>query len=271
MLEHSIQSADGTRLRLVQWSPPGEARDEVLLIHGLAEHAGRYGHVARALTAAGYRVTLVELRGHGQSEGKRGHVDRWQRYVEDLQAAVAFLRQEPLLVAHSMGGLVALDALRQGLAVRAVALSNPLTGVAVQAPWYLELAKGLLTRLAPALSLQNPLDPKLVSRDPKVVSAYLADPLVFRTLTPRWATEMEAAIERVQAHAGQYRLPALGLLSTGDAVCDHTAALRLLEAWGHPIHEARVYDGLYHEVFNEPEQDGILAELVAWLDQRSAA
>lgn len=272
MLEHSIQSKDGTRLRLVQWTPD-HSRGEILLVHGLAEHAGRYGHVAQALNAAGWRVTLLELRGHGKSEGKPGAVSTWSEYVEDLQAAADFLRKPFVLVAHSMGGLVALDALRGPLRskVQALALSNPLTGVAVVPPKLLNLAKVVLSKLLPQLPLKNPLDPKDISRDPAVVAAYIADPLVFTSIRPRWATEMEAAIERVQAHAGRYDLPLLAMIGTGDRICDHKAMLRLADAWGSPPGESprvsrQVYEGLFHEIFNEPEQERVLADLVQWLD-----
>ncbi len=266
MLEHSLLSRDGTRLRLVQWEV-ADPQGEVLVVHGLAEHAGRYGHVARALNQAGYRVSLVELRGHGQSEGKRGAVSAWSEYVEDLGAAAAFLRKPFVLLAHSMGGLVALDALRGPLReqTRALALSNPLTGVAVVPPWYLELAKKSLSRLLPQLALKNPLDPQHISRDPKVVAAYLADPLVFSTIRPRWATEMEAAIARVQAHAGQYELPLLAMVGTADRICDPQAFLALAARWGSPRVERKVYEGLYHELFNEPEQQVVLADLIEWM------
>lgn len=267
MLEHSIQSRDGTRLRLVQWTPDN-SRGEVLLLHGLAEHAGRYAHVARALTAAGWRVTLLELRGHGKSEGKPGAVSRWSEYVEDLQAAADFLRKPFVLVAHSMGGLVALDALRGPLRgqVQALALSNPLTGVAVVPPKLLSMAKVVLSKVLPQLALKNPLDPKDISRDPAVVAAYIADPLVFSTIRPRWVTEMEAAIERVHAHAGRYDLPLLAMIGTGDRICDHSAMLKLADGWGSPQVSRKIYEGLFHEIFNEPEQDRVLAELVQWLD-----
>lgn len=270
MLEHSIQSADGTRLRVVQWTPEGTAKAHVLAVHGLAEHAGRYTHVAAALTGAGYRMTLVELRGHGKSEGKPGRVQRWDDYVADLQAAIDFVREPVVLLAHSMGGLVALDALRAGLSgqVLGLVLSNPLTGVAVKAPLHLELAKGLLSRLAPSLALANPMSSTAISRDPEVVRAYDADPLVFKTLTARWATEMEAAIERVQAHASRYAVPVYAMVSTGDTICDHTATLKLVQGWGHAKRGQKVYEALYHEIFNEPEKDRVLADLVAWLDAR---
>ncbi|RME25575.1 MAG: alpha/beta hydrolase [Deltaproteobacteria bacterium] len=270
-VEHSIRSADGTRLRLFQWTPPEPAGRDVLLVHGLAEHADRYHHVAAALNAAGHRATLVELRGHGRSEGRRGHVRRWQDYVDDVVAAARFVRGEMFIVAHSMGGLVVLDGLRGGPLREhavAVAVSNPLLGVAFDPPKVKEAAAGLLSRLLPWLSLSNELDVNLISRDKAVVAAYEADPLVFDTITPRWYTEMLGARKRVHAHAGRYDLPGLAMVGTGDGICDHRATVSLMERWGHPDHEVKRYEGLYHELFNEPEKERVLADLVAWLGAR---
>ncbi|MCB9777383.1 MAG: lysophospholipase [Alphaproteobacteria bacterium] len=274
MLAHSIQSADGTRLRVGQWSPDGTPKGHVLIAHGLAEHLGRYEHVAAALTGAGFAVTALEFRGHGESEGGRGEIDRFTDYVADLQAAAAFVRGPYLLVAHSMGGLVALEALRAdalGDDVRALVLSNPLTGVAAAVPWVLDKAKHVLSKLLPNVKVKNPLDPKHISRDAQVVADYEADPLVFDTITPRWGTEIEATMERVHAHAGRFTVPVLALLGTADKVCDHLATRRLVDAWGRPPHEIQLYEGLYHEVFNEPEKDRVLADMIAWLDAQETA
>ncbi len=269
-VEHSVQSADGTRLRIFQWTPAEQTRRDVLLVHGLAEHADRYHHVAAALNAAGHRATLVELRGHGRSEGRRGHVHRWQDYVDDVVAAARFVRGDLLVVAHSMGGLVVLDGLRGPLRehTAAVVVSDPLLGVAFDPPKVKEAAAGLLSRLLPWLPLSNELDVNLISRDKAVVAAYDADPLVFNTITPRWYTEMLGARQRVHAHAARYDLPGLAMLGTGDGICDHKASIALMDRWGHPDHGVKLYEGLYHEIFNEPEKDQVLADLVAWLAQR---
>lgn len=261
----SARSDDATPLRLARW---GDGDRDVLLVHGLAEHAGRYNHVATALVEGGWRVTLVELRGHGKSGGRRGHCVAWHRYVEDVQAAAGTIGKPFAILAHSMGGLVSLDALREPLTppCRALALSNPLLGLAFEAPaWKVKMSTGL-SRLLPWLPVPSGLDTTFLSHDAEVVRAYEADPLVFSSVTPRWFTESQAAMARVNGDPGRYALPMRLMVSTGDKICDHQAALRLYEGWT-AEKTLEVYPDLYHEIFNEPEKATILADLVAWLDK----
>ncbi len=261
----TITSADGTQLHIATWAP--ESYDKTLLItHGLAEHMGRYQHVAEAFCAAGYRVVGLELRGHGDSEGKRGHVDHWSCYGDDLAAAVEFVGGPCTLLAHSMGGLVVLDRLRDPLPhpIDAMVLTNPLLGVRVEAPAIKLMTAGLLSKLLPRISLSNELETRHISRDPDVVSAYEQDPRVYSTITPRWYTEMRAAMERVAASAAQGRVPLLMVTSDADQICDPHAARRLANHWAADSDQL-LYPELYHEVLNEPEKDQILAEILAWL------
>jgi alpha-beta hydrolase superfamily lysophospholipase len=169
-------------------------------------------------------------------------------------------------MAHSMGGLVILDRLRAPLPhpVRGVVLTNPLLGVRVQAPRVKVAAAGLLSRLLPRLSLSNELDPGHISRDPGIVAAYVGDPRVYRTITPRWYVEMRAASERVATAGPSLGVPLLMVTSDADRICDPEASRRFASSCAPRADELR-YPELYHEVLNEPEKDRVLADILAWL------
>lgn len=259
------ESDDGTALRIARWGE--ENPHDVLIVHGLAEHAGRYTHVAQALVDAGWRVTLVELRGHGESEGRRGHIKIWHHYIEDVQIAASTVGRPFVLLCHSMGGLVGATALLEPSSppCKAIAVSNPLWGIKADAP-KLKIAAGrILSKILPWLPLDNEVETRLISRDPAVVAAYEADPLVFGTITPRWFTEMEGALADLVAKASTIQQPLRLMVSSADGICDADAAEALAERWGGP-HETVRYEALYHEIFNEPEQAQVIGELVAWLE-----
>jgi len=259
-----IHSADGTKLRI---GKSGKGDKNVLLIHGLAEHMGRYEHVIQALNDAGWAVTAVELRGHGKSEGKRGHVMSWTHYLDDARAAAATIDGPVVIIGHSMGGLVALDLAIDGLAngIQGMALSDPNVAVAFEAPAVKVLAGKLLSRLLPSVPLNNELDASLICRHQPVVDAYLEDPLVYSTITPRWFTEMVKSQQRVISHATQYDTPLLMLLGEGDAICDWKTSAALARNWGT---EAKVisYPELYHEIFNEVEGEQVIQDMIEWMD-----
>jgi alpha-beta hydrolase superfamily lysophospholipase len=251
-----VDSADGTRLRVVVENDAGR---DLLVVPGLAEHAGRYAHVTRALP--GWRVHVLELRGHGHSGGKRGHVMRWGEYVEDVKAAARDLRPGWALVSHSMGGLVSLSAVLEGLAPKKLLLSNPLLGVKVQAPRLKVAAGKLLSRIFPGLSLYNELKPEWLSRDPKVGEAYKTDDLVYDTITPRWYTEMLAAQGR--ALAGTYTTPLAMFVGDADAITDPAVNLAFAERTRAAV---KVYPEHRHEIFNEIGKEKVLADVAEWLD-----
>ena len=259
----NTSSADGTALRLGRW---GHAGRDVLIVHGLAEHARRYEHVASALVERGFRVTVVELRGHGHSAGQRGHVERWRRYTEDVWAAAGTLEGSFAIVAHSMGGLVVAEAMRESMArpVIGIALSNPLFGFRVKPPRVKLAASSLLSRVLPRLNLSNELDASGISRDKAVVHEYEADPLVFGTITPRWFTEMGAAIERAREAAPRMTVPLLLMVSDADPICDPDAARAVEARWGGP-HTRLDYPPMMHEIFNEIGKEGAIAALGDWL------
>lgn len=240
---------------------PETPRGVCVLVHGLAEHSGRYRHVAEALVGAGYAVYTFDLRGHGQADGFPGKVSAPDEWLDDLDGVLAHVRTTetaPLfLVAHSMGTLVALAYLAERGAggVRGLVLS----GTAV-APGEAVIA-----------SLSDPdapgIPPEAVSRDPQTVRAYAADPLVFNEdVPPECTAAAMLCSQRAFEGASAVSVPALLLHGGGDLICDPSGARDVHEALGSADRTLKIYDGLYHEVFNEPERGRVLADLVAWLD-----
>lgn len=255
-----IDSADGTRLRLGCWDNGGRT---ALIVPGLAEHSGRYAHVAEALVARGWSVSVLELRGHGQSGGRRGHVEAWSDYVADVKAAADEIGPGFSLIAHSMGGLVALEALRVGaVSPERLALSNPLLGVALQPPKWKTGAAGLLSRIWPTLSLANEIPLEQISRDTAVQAAYAADPLVYGTLTPRWYVEMLAAQVRVHAHT-TVGVPFRMFVGTADRICDPATNRRFAESRGAQV---TAYADMRHELVNELGKEQVIADIADWLE-----
>jgi alpha-beta hydrolase superfamily lysophospholipase len=233
------------------------------MIHGLAEHAGRYEHVGAALAAAGFTATLVELRGHGHSGGRRGHVARWSQYLDDIRAAAATLRPGWAMLAHSMGGLVSLDAVRDGVRPSRLALSAPLLGVAVKLPGWKVRAAGLFSRLVPALPMKNEVDPTALSRDAEIGKAYVVDPLVFDVATPRWYTEMLAAIARVHA-VDRWDVPMTMHVGSADRITDPVAASAFAAKNRIPV---TTHPDFRHELFNEIGKEQVIASVAAWLGE----
>jgi alpha-beta hydrolase superfamily lysophospholipase len=256
MIEFMLTSADGTSIRTGVWNPKGETKDRILLCHGLAEYIGRYDYHARWFAQRGYQVTAVELRGHGQSGGKRGHVSHWSDYVNDLSAAANHIEGDYFLLAHSMGSLVSLDFLRTHR-VRAVATTGQLLGAPDDAPKLKMAAGRLLSRLIPGLPMDNELIYDHLCTDAAVVEAYRNDPLIHRTITPRWFTEMTKAAERVNAHAAAYEDRALFMWGCDDHIVPVNRIEPFAARYGGD-RTTRAWPGLRHEILNEPCKDEVL-------------
>ena len=265
MEQFDLRSADGTKLKAYRWSPESTPKADILLVHGGMEHLGRYDHVAKYFTEAGYQVIGVDLRGHGLSDGKRGFVERWHHYVEDVRAAIANLDGNYYILCHSMGGLVTLDHLRTASSVRGVIASAPLLGLAIQAPVYKTMGAKLLSKIVPSLSMHNEIDSKLICSDEAEVTKYVNDPLIYSTVTPRWFTEMVAATERVHQFARSYRTPLYLAYGTEDGIVSTDAIDIFAKQYGGPV-ELQVWPSLFHEIFNEPNRDEIMGKCLEWLD-----
>jgi acylglycerol lipase len=254
------------------WLPEGEAKAVLFIVHGLGEHSGRYMNVINRFVPRGYAIYGIDHLGHGRSDGQRLYVERFTDYTEPLEDCLGMIRGwQPgtpiFLVGHSMGGLIG----AMYLTVHQAGLAGAvLSGPAVKPPGNIPKAVIVLGRvlslLIPRMGLV-PLQAREVSRDPAVVEAYLADPLVCKEkITARLGAEMLGAMERIRTEAELITLPLLIVQGGADKLVDPAGARLLYNAVTSTDKRLIVYDGLYHEVFNEPEHDRVLADVETWLE-----
>lgn len=258
------------------WQPATAAQAVVLIAHGAGEHSGRYGHVAARLNAEGYAVFALDHRGHGHSSGPRALITRMDDAVADLHslARIAAQRHPDLpqfLLGHSLGGTIALRyAVAHGEELRGLILSGPLAALE-DAPLPLRLVVPVLSAVAPRLPVLA-VDPALVSRDAAVVEAYRNDPLVHHGKLPaRTIGEIAAAVASLPVDVEQITVPTLIAYGTGDRLCPPAGSVMLGERIRAPDKTVKAYDGLSHEILNEPEQDAVMDDVCAWLRARTGS
>jgi acylglycerol lipase len=271
--ERWLTASDGVRLYAQWWRPSGAPKAIVCLIHGGGEHSGRYTHMAQALTHAGYLVGAVDLRGHGRSPGRRLFIRSFDEYLTDVRSLLMQAAKEApgtpvFLLGHSLGGLIATTfVIAERPAIAGLVLSGP----------FLEIGQGIsqagrrlapiLGRLFPTLTLTKALDTRAVSRAPEVVRAYATDPLVHHGGIPlRTGAQVMKAIANTDTRMAEVQVPLLIFHGTADRLAAVDGSKRLYARASSSDKTLRLCEGLFHEVFNEPEQDTLLGELVKWLD-----
>ena len=269
--EGRIDAAWGGQVYWQSWEPPSP-KAVVVIAHGLAEHSGRYAHVGERLAAAGYAVTAGDHRGHGRTEGSRGNIERMSEVLADLDTVLRLAWADHpdlpvFLVGHSLGGLIALDyVISVGQEhLRGLVLSAPAVDPSVGSGAEKVMAR-VLSGILPNLPV-TPLDATAVSRDPEVVAAYRSDPLNYLgRIRVRTGAEALASVDRVIEGLPGVRLPLLVMQGTEDRLVSPKGAETIRERAGSSDITHRTYPGLFHEIFNEPEQGAVLDDLVEWLD-----
>ncbi|MFI9505440.1 lysophospholipase [Nocardia sp. NPDC052566] len=261
----------GSRIAWRAWLPETATRGVIVLVHGVAEHSGRYVHVGKRLADSGFAVYALDHIGHGKSAGGKANIGSMDGAADNVAAMLDIAtREHPdvprFLLGHSMGSLIVLYlATREPIAVDGIVLSAPPLDIPVGNPVQ-KLFAPLISRIAPNLGVLQ-LDSSQISRDPAVVRAYDNDPLVYRGKLPaRTGYEILHATELVKRRLGKLTAPLLVLHGTADAIAAPSSS-DLIER-GAAAQDLTVlrYDGLYHEVFNEPEQDKVLTDVVQWLE-----
>lgn len=274
-MDHSTSSfvaRGGVTIFTQTWRPAGEARSRIVLLHGYGEHSGRYGHVAEALTADGHVVAAMDLRGHGRSGGPRGLVRDFEVMATDVDLFREELSRDAdaelpqVLLGHSFGGATAIQhLLGDHDELAAVVLSAPYVRNAASVALPLKLLAPILGKLIPSLPTQA-VPPDAVSRDPAVVAAYAEDPLVFHGAIPAATGAQLLGLEnRLLPMVGAITEPVLILHGTEDQLAAVSGSRDIAARIGDHA-TLKTYDGLHHEVFNEPEQKDVLADVIEWLD-----
>lgn len=256
------------------WLPVDAPRAVVVLAHGGLEHSGRYAHVADQFGDAGLATYAIDFRGHGRSGGRAGQIERMSLLVDDLDRLVRLVEQRhsevPIfLLAHSLGAMVALEYV---ITVHRDLAGLVLSGTGIDVSGIPQLRATVAKRLSaalPNLGLMK-LASDGVSRDPSVVRGYDQDPLVFRGRVPvRTAAELLVSADRVTPRLGSVRLPLLVLHGGADIIATSAGARMVYEGAGSIDKTLNVYDGLYHEIFNEPEKFAVIDDVVKWIEART--
>ncbi len=279
-MEHTEGSFTGHKdlnLYYQSWLPVGRPEAVLLVVHGGAEHSGRYTNLVNYFVPKGYAVCGLDLRGHGKSEGLRCYVERFSDYLDDLKTFFDIVRGEHgdakvFLVGHSMGGAIATAYAVQhqhelaGLVLSGAALKVP----SDRSPALIAAAR-MLSLLLPKMAIMGTslVDASAISQDKAVVDAYVNDPLVYRgNLRARFGAEMLKTLRELPRQMPKVNLPILIMHGTADRLCDPQGSQMLYERAGSRDKTLKLYEGFYHEIFNEPGHKQVMADMETWLATR---
>jgi acylglycerol lipase len=269
--EGKFTGRNNLNLYYQSWLPDGVPLAVLLVVHGLAEHSGRYLNVVNYFVPRGYAVYSFDLCGHGKSDGRRGYVEHFSYYLDDLKTYYDMIRQENknakiFMVGHSIGGTIATDyAINHqgeldGLILSAVVLKAgaSVTGLTI-------LMAKVLSFLLPKMGV-SPIDASTISRDKAVVDAYVNDPLVYRgKISARLGTELLNEMKRLLSIISELSLPILIMNGTDDRLSNPDSSKMLFDGVGSKDKTLKLYEDFYHEIFNEPGRQQVFLDMEKWL------
>jgi len=273
IFEWHVKSSDGLDLFARGWEPEGKPKAMVCLVHGLGEHVDRYEHVARALTDAGYVLLGYDLRGHGRSGGPRGHTPSYDQSLDDIQLFLTRCRgrypgRKQFLYGHSLGGNLVINyALQREDDLVGVIATGPLLRLGFEPPAFKVALGRAMNRIAPGFTQASGLEQAALSRDPAVVQDYAADPLVHGKISARQFVSMYESGLRALENAAGFPLPLLLMVGSADRLVSPAACQEFAERADGKV-TFKMWDGWYHEIHNEPENEQVLATMTGWMDKQ---
>jgi acylglycerol lipase len=273
--EAKFEGNDGTPFDVQGWEPDMQPKAVVVLVHGLGEHTGRYAHVGQALTDAGYVLVGFDLRGHGKSGGARGHFPSLDVVTQDIRQFFQFVSQRypnlsQFLYGHSLGGLLSLTyAVQNKAALKGVMVTGSALRSALQEQKAKIAMANILGTLMPAMTIPSGLDATTISRDKAVVDKYVHDPLVHDKTSLGLGKSALTAIDICFARARDLAYPLLIMHGKADKLTYASGSEDFARLAGEENKDVtlKIWDGLYHEIHNEPEQAEVFKVMIEWLDK----
>lgn len=271
----NFSSNDGLTLFGRFWQAQGTPKGVINLVHGLGEHSGRYPHVAEAMTKAGYHFIGFDLRGHGLSEGKRGHTPDYDHILDDVTLFLEKSNQlfDPelpdFLYGHSLGGSVVLNyVLRRTNDLAGVISTDPPLRLAFEPPKVKHLLGKIMAKLMPSFSMNNGLEVEALSRDAAVVKAYRDDVLVHDRVSAMMAIELIDTGQYTLDHAADWDMPLLLMHGTADRVSSPQSTQEFAENAKGKV-ALRLWEGFYHEIHNDIGKEQVITTMIEWLDKQT--
>lgn len=270
--ESKFEGTDGLAFYVQGWEPDAQPKAVVALTHGLGEHVGRYAHVGKALTDAGYALAGYDSRGHGKSGGARGHTPSYDTLMDDINKFLAMLGEKypgsPLfLYGHSMGGNQVINyVLRRHPKIKGVISTGPWLMLSFQPPPSKVALGKLMNNILPAFSQANGLVTTGLSHDAEIVRLYDNDPLNHNKISARLFVGIYDSGLWALEHASEFSLPLLLMHGGADPITSAEASRQFADKAGSNV-TLKIWDGLYHEIHNEPEQAQVFKVMVEWLDK----
>jgi len=268
VFEQQVPAEDGLLLNFYHWVPE-DAHSAIVISHGWSEHAGRYHELANWFTARGFEVHALDHRGHGKSEGKRGHVRRWTDYSRDLELLRSSIKQDKqYLLGHSMGGMIGiLHTLEYPEQFSAVVLSGPASDVSIPVPKIKIFLGKKMSAWLPRLTITNDIDPNIICSDERVVEAYVADPFTHGKVTARWFNEYLRVIERVKDEAKLIKTPIAIWHGIGDELVAPWVSKNFFEGLNMKNRQYTLVENTLHEILLEPSWPQTAEEMKSWFER----